>query len=142
MPEQNAQSLASQILNGFNRHYTRFRECARAAKIAFEDADWPQIQRLSAERIAFYDERVRETAHSVKQAHDVSQEAEDFWQSVKTEYVELLMDHHQPECAETFFNSVSTKVLDREYFNNDMLFVRPVISTEYIDSDSATYTSY
>ena len=142
MPEQNAQSLASQILNGFNRHYTRFRECARAAKIAFEDADWPQIQRLSAERIAFYDERVRETAHSVKQAHDVSQEAEDFWQSVKTEYVELLMDHHQPECAETFFNSVSTKVLDREYFNNDMLFVRPVISTEYIDSDSATYNSY
>ena len=99
MPEQNALSLASQILNGFNRHYTRFRECARAAKIAFEEADWPQIQRLSAERIAFYDERVQETARSVKQAHDVSQEGEDFWQSVKTEYVELLMDHHQPETA-------------------------------------------
>lgn len=142
MTQQTPQLLASQILNGFNRHYTRFRECARAAKVAFEEADWPLIQKLAAERIAFYDERVRETADTIKASSDLSVEDEAFWQSVKTEYVELLMTHLQPECAETFFNSVSTKILDREYFNNDMLFVRPVISTEYIDSESATYSSY
>ena len=45
---QPAQQLAAQILDGFNRHYTRFRECARAAKVAFEQADWAQIQKLAA----------------------------------------------------------------------------------------------
>ncbi|TDR31000.1 bifunctional isocitrate dehydrogenase kinase/phosphatase [Hydromonas duriensis] len=142
MTQHRPQTLANQILKGFDRHYARFRECARAAKIAFEQADWPQIQKLAAERIAFYDERVHDTATAIKQSGDFSKVDEAFWHSVKTEYVELLMNHHQPECAETFFNSVSTKVLDREYFNNDMLFVRPMISTEYIDSESATYSSY
>lgn len=142
MPRQPAELLAAQILDGFNRHYTRFRECARAAKIAFEKADWLQIQKLSAERIAFYDERVAETVQSIKQNDAWTYDDEQFLQALKTHYVELLMEHHQPECAETFFNSVSTKVLNNQYFNNDCLFVRPVISTEYIDSESATYSSY
>lgn len=139
------QHLASQILDGFNRHYKRFRECARAAKVAFEEADWAQIQRLSAERIAFYDERVRDTVLTIEAAHVTANDTAVnavFWREVKTEYVELLMDHHQPECAETFFNSVSTKVLKSEYFHTDALFRRPVISTEYIDSESTTYSSY
>lgn len=142
MIEQTAQALAEQILDGFNRHYARFRECARAAKVAFEQADWPQIQRLAAERIAFYDERVRETVKAIEAAGHAYHTDTSAWQEVKTQYVELLMTHHQPECAETFFNSVSTKVLKSEYFDNDMLFVRPMISTEYIDSESTTYSSY
>ncbi len=137
-----AQLLAIQILNGFNRHYARFRECARAAKVAFEQADWAQIQKLAAERIAFYDERVAETVAGILENEAFPYSDKTFLQDVKNHYVELLMDHHQPECAETFFNSVSTKVLQREYFDNDFMFVRPVISTEYIDSESTTYTSY
>ena len=47
-----------------------------------------------------------------------------FWQQVKQEFVGLLADHRQPECAETFFNSVSCRILHRDYFHNDFLFVR------------------
>lgn len=142
MTQSTAQLLAAQILNGFNRHYARFRECARAAKVAFEQGDWLQIQKLAAERIAFYDERVAETVAIIQKNAALPYDDKVFLQDVKTHYVGLLMDHHQPECAETFFNSVSTKVLRREYFDNDFIFVRPVISTEYIDSDSETYSSY
>ena len=46
----------------------------------------------------------------------------------------MLINHRQPELAETFFNSVTTKILHRDYFNNDYLFARPAISTEYIES--------
>ena len=35
------------------------------------------------------------------------------WQQVKLHYIGLLVDHHQPELAETFFNSVTTKILHR-----------------------------
>ena len=37
----------------------------------------------------------------------------DVWQQVKLHYIGLLVDHHQPELAETFFNSVTTKILHR-----------------------------
>jgi isocitrate dehydrogenase kinase/phosphatase len=55
-------------------------------------------------------------------------------------------NHHQPELAETFFNSVCTKLLHRSYFRNDFLFVRPAVSTEYIENDepaaTPTYRAY
>jgi len=70
----------------------------------------------------------------------------DVWQQVKLHYIGLLTNHHQPELAETFFNSVTTRVLHRSYFNNDFIFYRPAVSTEYIEDDqpgaAPTYRSY
>ncbi|MDE2298335.1 MAG: bifunctional isocitrate dehydrogenase kinase/phosphatase, partial [Burkholderiales bacterium] len=47
---------------------------------------------------------------------------------------------------ETFFNSVTTKILHRSYFHNDFIFVRPAVSTEYIENDEPaslpTYRAY
>ncbi len=64
------------------------------------------------------------------------------WEEVKRHYISLLIDHKQPECAETFFNSVSCKILHRTYFHNRCLFVRPAVSTEHIDADPPSYRSY
>jgi isocitrate dehydrogenase kinase/phosphatase len=49
----------------------------------------------------------------------------DVWHQVKLHYIGLLVNHHQPELAETFFNSVTTKILHRTHFHNDFIFVRP-----------------
>ena len=74
------------------------------------------------------------------------QQAMDVWEQVKLHYIGLLVNHHQPELAETFFNSVCTKILQRAYFQNDFIFVRPAVSTEYIENDERgalpTYRSY
>ena len=137
-----ARALSEKVLDGFNRHYARFRECARDAKIAFEKGDWPRIQKLVADRIEYYDERVAETVHTLATNAQVHPNNKKFWHEVKSHYVERLMNHKQPECAETFFNSVTTKVLKAEYFHNEFIFSRPMISTEYIDSESVTYSSY
>ena len=64
------------------------------------------------------------------------------WEQVKLHFIALLIDHKQPECAETFFNSVSVKILRRGYFHNRFIFVRPAISTEHIDADPPSYRSY
>ena len=63
------------------------------------------------------------------------------WEQVKLHYIGLLIDHRQPECAETFFNSVSVKILHRAYFHNRFIFVRPAISTEHIDAEPPSYTA-
>ena len=67
---------------------------------------------------------------------------EQAWREAKLYYIGLLINHSQPELAETFFNSVSTRVLQRTYSANDLLFVRAAVSTEYIESDPPIYRSY
>ena len=64
------------------------------------------------------------------------------WRSAKLLYIGLLVDHKRPELAETFFNSVVTRVLQRTYVHNDFAFVRAAVSTEYIESDPPIYRSY
>ena len=52
--------VAQRILAGFDRHYALFRYSAQRAKSLYESGDWHGIQRLSRERIEYYDMRVRE----------------------------------------------------------------------------------
>src|SRR3990167_3337953 len=105
-----AYDIAKAMMDGFNRHYRLFRTESARAKHRFETADWHGQQRAQRERIEFYDLRVKECT-------------------------KLLVNHHQPELAETFFNSVTTKILHRTHFNNNFIFVRPAVSTEYIENE-------
>jgi len=138
--------IAQAMLDGFNRHYTLFREASADAKRRFEQADWHGQQRAQRERIEFYDLRVEEGAERLQREFQASELPKDVWQQVKLHYIGLLTDHHQPELAETFFNSVTTKILHRSYFHNDFIFVRPAVSTEYIENDEPaslpTYRAY
>ncbi len=137
-----ALAIAQVILWGFNKHYRLFRELTRGAQQRFENEQWQAIQQAARERIEYYDHRVNETAERLENEFQTDKLHESVWQQVKFQYVNLLVDHKQPECAETFFNSVCSKILHRTYFNNAYIFVRPTISTEHIDSDPPAYRSY
>lgn len=148
--------VAQIILSGFDRHYALFRYGAQRAKSLFESGDWRAIQQLSRERIEYYDTRVRECSATLNTALKGSEASPEgasadieltdpqlaFWQAAKTAYIGLLAGHRQPECAETFFNSVSCRILHREYFNNDFMFVRPAVATDYLDSRLPSYRVY
>jgi len=137
-----ALAIARALMDGFDKHYRLFREMSRGAKARFEAADWPAVQRAHAERIAFYDQRVRETSEQLQREFDAEALPDALWQDIKLQYIGLLTDHKQPELAETFFNSVSCRLLHRAYYKNDFIFVRPAVSTEYIESDPQAYRSY
>ncbi len=66
----------------------------------------------------------------------------DTWRETKRSYIGLLVHHSQPELAETFFNSVLTRIRPRIYTDDDLIFVRAAMSTEYIDSDPPIYRCY
>ncbi|HUH92860.1 MAG TPA: bifunctional isocitrate dehydrogenase kinase/phosphatase [Casimicrobiaceae bacterium] len=135
-------AIARATLDGFNRHYALFRDCARAAKSHFEAGNWLAIAHTSQDRIDFYDRRVAETVARLEHEFGCDRIDVAHWERVKREYIALLIEHKQPECAETFFNSVSCKILHRTYFHNRCLFVRPAASTEHIDADPPSYRSY
>jgi isocitrate dehydrogenase kinase/phosphatase len=143
---QQALAIALILLEGFNKHYALFRECARAAKRYFEAGNWLAIQHVGRDRIDFYDRRVQETAERIMREFGFgtleSADSDALWEQVKLHFIGLLINHKQPECAETFFNSVSVKALRRGYFHNRLIFIRPALSTEYIDADPPSYRSY
>lgn len=141
-----AYDIARAMLEGFNRHYRLFRSESARAKQRFEAADWHAQQRAQRERIEFYDLRVKEAVQRLETEFQAGRQPMDVWHQAKLHYIGLLIDHHQPELAETFFNSVTTKILHRTYFHNDFIFVRPAVSTEFIENDepaaTPTYRSY
>jgi len=137
-----AKRIAETMIDGFNRHYRLMRHYGRQAKMLFEAADWKGIQAAVRERIRSYDERVNETAELLCAEFGAASLDDDTWQQLKLLYIGQLINHKQPELAETFFNSVCSKILHRTYFNNDYIFARPAASTEYIDSYPPTYSSY
>ena len=146
LTDSRAYSIAEVMLDGFNRHYRLFSETNREAKRRFEQADWHGQQRAQRERIEFYDTRVDEAVERLQNEFDIASLSDDTWQQIKLHYIGLLVNHHQPELAETFFNSVTTKILHHSYFRNDFIFVRPAVSTEYIENDEPaslpTYRAY
>jgi isocitrate dehydrogenase kinase/phosphatase len=137
-----AKRIAETMIDGFNRHYRLIRHYGMQAKVLFEAADWKGVQSAVRERIRSYDERVAETAELLCAQFGASSLDDQTWQQLKLFYIGQVINHKQPELAETFFNSVCSKILHRTYFHNAYIFARPAASTEYIDSSPPTYSSY
>jgi isocitrate dehydrogenase kinase/phosphatase len=136
--------IAQAILDGFDKHYSIFRETSHKAKERFENADWSGVRDAQKLRIGMYDQRVAEAVEAVTSRFPDAGREEALWRRIKVEYIALLyeVEHKQPECAETFFNSVGRRLLDRRYYNNKFIFDRPAMSTEHLDGDEPAYHSY
>ena len=137
-----AESIAGVLVDGFNKHYRLFHESSTVAKQRFDKARWQEGQQAVRARLQFYDKRVNETTERLRREFDVDGLSDAVWQHAKLHYIGLLINHKQPELAETFFNSVCCRILHRTYFRNDFIFVRPAVSTEYLESDPPTYRCY
>jgi isocitrate dehydrogenase kinase/phosphatase len=136
-----ATEIARTILDGFDLHYWLFREFSARAGEHFARGEWAAAWNANLTRIDMYDRRVAETVEALLARFPEARE-EALWPRVKLIYIGLLYEHLQPECAETFYNSVACRVLHRTYYNNAHLFWRPAISTEHLEGDEPTYRSY
>ncbi|MCA1857317.1 bifunctional isocitrate dehydrogenase kinase/phosphatase [Massilia oculi] len=136
--------VARTILDGFDKHYRLFRQASQEARRHFEAADWSTAQAAARARIDFYDRRVQECVQVLQDGYTTEELGDPVWREIKLHYIGQLAGHKQPELAETFFNSVSCHILHRSYYHNDYIFVRPVISTEYIETEEPqpTYRVY
>ena len=134
--------IATVLIEGFDKHYRIFRAASARAREQFDAGAWTELQHAVQERIRFYDERVLECVDRLRAAFDVEALADETWHDAKLFYIGLLVEHSQPELAETFFNSVIKRILRRSYYDNDLVFVRAAISTEYIEPDPPIYRSY
>ena len=101
-----AQAIAHALIEGFDKHYRIFRDTSCKAKELFEAAAWNDQLDAVHRRVRFYDDRVDETVHRLHQEFDADSLDDATWQQVKLHFIGMLINHKQPELAETFFNSV------------------------------------
>jgi isocitrate dehydrogenase kinase/phosphatase len=137
-----AAAVAQAILAGFDRHYRLFRDASRQAKGYFEAGDWAAARALARERIKMYDARVEEAVRGILDRFPEAELDETLWPAIKLAYIPLLHEHRQPECAETFYNSVACAVLHRRYYRNEFIFWRPAVATEHLEGEEPAYRSY
>ena len=136
------EGVAQTILDGFDRHYRLFREFSTRATRHFEHSDWRSAREEQADRIRGYDLRVSETVEELLANYPAARSNDGLWPTIKMQYITQLLDHRQPECAETFYNSVACRVLHRRYYRNDYIFWRPTINTEHLEGSEKTYRAY
>ncbi len=134
--------VAGTILEGFDKHYRLFREASADARHRFEAADWAWARQANRQRIDMYDARVSETVHTIRDRFPTVEHQKPLWPQIKLSFISQLYKHRQPDCAETFFNSVACRVLHRRYYNNEYIFWRPAVSTEYLEGEEPTYDCY
>jgi isocitrate dehydrogenase kinase/phosphatase len=134
--------VAQAILEGFNRHYSLFRQYSREGKECFERADWQRAAQVSRERIQGYERRVQETVKKIHEVYPEAAEHSEIWPRIKIVFIGKLMNHLQAECAETFYNSVACRVLHRDYYKSEYIFWRPAISTQYLEGSTPIYRSH
>lgn len=137
-----ATAVAQIILDEFNLHYWLFREYALKAREHFERGEWEAQWETSRARIEMYDQRVNDTVAGLRTDFPQTQYDELLWHAVKHVYIQMLYQHLQPECAETFFNSVACRVLHRSNYQTEYLFWRPAVSTEHLEGDEPSYRCY
>ncbi|HJV11773.1 MAG TPA: isocitrate dehydrogenase kinase/phosphatase AceK regulatory subunit, partial [Burkholderiales bacterium] len=137
-----AARIARTILDGFDRHYGLFRQAAFDARRLYERAAWRELQALARERIQMYDARVEEAVRAVADRFPEAEVDESLWPAIKVAYIALLHDHKQPECAETFYNSVACAVLHRRYYRNEFIFWRPAVATEHLEGEAPSYRCF
>jgi isocitrate dehydrogenase kinase/phosphatase len=142
VPRDAAREIVTVLIEGFDKHYRLFRATSARAKEQFEAGAWTELQHAVQERIRFYDRHVRECVDRLRDELNPATLGDETWGEAKLHFIGLLVEHSQPELAETFFNSVVSRALQRTYYDNDLIFVRAAISTEYIESDPPIYRSY
>jgi isocitrate dehydrogenase kinase/phosphatase len=138
-----ATEIADLILKGFRRHFGLFQKITALAQQGFAQKNWLELQRISSERISYYDLRVNETLYLLQQKLTGTELNECLWQQVKQQYQQYLLFHPQAELAETFYNSVFCRLYERKYFHNQNIFVESTLSKQRLPAPIASvYESY
>ncbi|MBP7204807.1 MAG: bifunctional isocitrate dehydrogenase kinase/phosphatase [Propionivibrio sp.] len=141
-----ARRIAEATIEAFDAHYAELRAYGRRAKALFEAGDWKGVQDAVRERLPAYNDSANETACALAQdlrAHLLDDET---LLQVKLFYIGLLINHKQPELAETFFNSVWSRLLHHHSKNQPFSVgffspVPPSVGAPFPPSTRVTRTS-
>ena len=80
VPEHVAGDIAQTILQGFNKHFSIFREITQQARGFFIEGDWMAARQAAIDRISLYSTRIGETVDELSERYLVDEFDSQLWQ--------------------------------------------------------------
>lgn len=108
---QIARETATVIREGFDRYHEAFLDISHRARGRFEAADWSGLQGDTRERLELYGRVLHTVIERLGAVMGSDARETGVWAAARTRYSEGLAGHPAAEIAETFFNSVTRRVL-------------------------------
>ncbi|GAA5191578.1 bifunctional isocitrate dehydrogenase kinase/phosphatase [Ferrimonas gelatinilytica] len=123
MTRYNSTQLAYRILAGFDKHLRLYNRITLEAKDRFIRQDWGAVQTAQKARIRLYSEQVNQLIQSLLEQLDTPVISTELWRDTKAAYTRLLRGHPQAELAETFFNSLFSRLFQHRGLDNQHLYL-------------------
>src|SRR5690606_13779042 len=131
--------VVAEAYDGFE---TRFRIVTRRARIRFAERDWTGMSTDARERLDLYERAAEGAADNIRSIFAERTEDEMVWAGMKAVYSGLIMDRHDWELAETFFNSVTRKIFTTVGVDPRIEFVDTDFDTPPSESTVPLHRSY
>jgi isocitrate dehydrogenase kinase/phosphatase len=105
------EEIAAIVRRGFDAYRSDFTAITRRAQGRFETRDWLGMQADARERLELYTDVLRRVVEEVRTTQRVAGVATETWSAARAHFSEAIADTPAGEIAETFFNSVTRRVL-------------------------------
>jgi isocitrate dehydrogenase kinase/phosphatase len=106
-----AAAAAETLAAAWSHYADRFRAATARAGERFERRDWRGAQADAAERLALYASTVVDAVGAVRSALGASARDRCVWGALRARYAERVTERPDVELAQTFFNSITRRVL-------------------------------
>ena len=128
---------AAAILAAFAGYQARFQEITRQAHRRFAHCDWHALHADAENRLDLYNESVDRTVQTLAAPLEIYRRDTPFWTAVKACYSTLSAAREERELAESFYNSVSMRLVaphaidpEIEYVDLEPLMLPPPLEKE------------
>jgi isocitrate dehydrogenase kinase/phosphatase len=117
-----AEKAARLTLEAFDTLNGEFQAITRRARHRFEEKDWTGARADAVERLDAYEVALDRTAAHLDAALGPRAHEQSLWRSAKHPFARLVTDRYDLDRAETFYNSVTRKLLQTVGLNRDVEF--------------------
>ena len=118
-----AQDCSTCIHERFHDYQDRFRSITLRAPARFMNRQWAQVQADTTERLNLYAAVVDQTETDIRGLLKNRVAENKIWATAKADYANRIAVRDDRELAETFFNSVTRRILDTIGVNRQIEFV-------------------
>lgn len=123
MANDNVGDLAARLtLEAFDAFNATFRTITRRAQGRFEQRDWQGERRDGANRLDSYEDTLDQVAVELGWALGERAREQSVWVTAKPRFASMVADRYDIERAETWFNSVTRKMLKTVGINRELEF--------------------
>ena len=142
IPDETADRIAHLLLTTFGSYTGEFQEITRRARHKFEERDWKGRRKDALERLDLYDRYLEQTAAAIGQIAGGRLREKDLWIAAKHQFSANIAGRSDEDVAETFFSSVTRKMLSTVGIDRDVEFFHLHPKPRSTRSGESIYRSY